>query len=254
MRDPWMLVETMNTFEARAIYRWIVLQGKTHDPKTREDITNPELKPHVSLQRDIRQGCEDRAAALVKQNQALQPAPVDRSAPRKLHVFVDDSNLVLGAQAQGKELSIGRLVGRIHGTRQLEQRVVVGSGHKPAHWARWKEAGYQVHVDERRGPEIFVDEALMSQLARTTGLTFPRARVLALVTGDGNANGGRATFPEHIQTALLRGWYVELYAWKGTAHRTYTKFVEAYPKKFKLIYLDTLPGLTAASATRRGGS
>ena len=111
-----------------------------HDPKTRENITNPELKPHVALQRDIRRWCEHRAAALAKQNQALQPKPVDRSAPTQLHVFVDDSNLVLGAQ--GRELSIGRLVGRIHGTRQIVQRVVVGSGHKPAHWARWKEARY----------------------------------------------------------------------------------------------------------------
>ena len=125
----------------------------------------------MSLQRDIRQWCEDRAAALAKQNQALQPAPVDRSAPRKLHVFVDDSNLVLGAQAQGRALSIGRLVGRIHGTRQLEQRVVVGSGHKPAHWKRWREAGYTVHADTaRRGPEVFVDEALMSQIAKAAGL------------------------------------------------------------------------------------
>jgi hypothetical protein len=232
-----MLVETTNSFEASAIYRWVVVQGKTHDPKTRENITNPELKPHVALQRDIRQWCEDRAAALAKQNQALQPAPVDRGAPKQLHVFVDDSNLVLGAQ--GRALSIGKLVGRIHGTRQLEQRVVVGSGHKPAHWARWKEAGYQVHADTaRRGPEVFVDEALMSQIAKAASQRFRQPRVLAVVTGDGNANGGRATFPDHIQTALLHGWSIELYAWKGTVHRTYAGFAREYPKRFKLVYLD----------------
>jgi hypothetical protein len=240
MRSPWMLVETMNTFEARAIYRWVVLLGKTHDPKTRENITNPALKPHVALQRDIRQWCEDRVAALAKQNEALQPAAarrsVEHSAPRQLHVFVDDSNLVLGAQ--GKGLSIGKLVARIHGTRQLEQRVVVGSGHKPAHWSRWREAGYKVHADARRGPEVFVDEALMSQIAQAASQKFRQPRVLAVVTGDGNANGGRATFPDHIQTALLHGWSVELYAWRGAVHRTYARFAETYPRQFKIVHLD----------------
>jgi hypothetical protein len=241
MRDPWMLVETTNNFEATAIYRWVVVHGKTHDPKTREELTSPELKPNVALRRDIRSWCECRAAELANRNEAvreaLQPVPVEHSAVKQLHVFVDDSNLVLGAQ--GRELSVGKLVARIHGTRQLQQRVVVGSGHKPAHWARWKEAKYEVYADTaRRGPEVFVDEALMSQIAKAASQRFRRPRVLAVVTGDGNANGGRATFPDHIQTALLHGWSVELYAWKGAVHRTYALFAKEYPERFQLVYLD----------------
>jgi len=241
MRNPWTLRETTNNFEASAIYKWVVEQGKTHDPQTRQELTSNEMFPNDSLRRDIRSWCEERAAALRKQNDALQPAPVeDHSAPQQqqLYVFVDDSNLVLGSK--GKAVHLGKLVAQIHGARRSEKRVVVGSGHKPSHWARWRELRYTVHADPRTGPEVFVDEALMSQIAYTAVQEHRPPRVLAVVTGDGNANGGRATFPDHIQTALVHGWLVEVYAWKGGVHHTYTRFAEAYPKQFKLILLDGL--------------
>jgi hypothetical protein len=238
MRDPWMLVETTNNFEAKAIYKWVVTQGKTVDPKTQEPLTSPDLKPNVALRRDIRNWCEERVAELAEHNAALQPAPADHTAPKSLHVFVDDSNLCRGRKSG--EFTIGQLASRIHGIRALKQQFVVGSGSKPDHWKRWREAGYKVHTDPRSGPERFVDEALMSQIAKAASLKFPQPRVLAVVTGDGNSNEGRATFPEHIETALLSGWFVELYAWKGTVNRTYTGFARAYPKKFRLIHLDDL--------------
>lgn len=44
-----------------------------------------------------------------------------------------------------------------------------------------------------------------------------------LVTGDGNRNHGRASFPEHIDTALLHGWGVELYSWKDSMSSVHRK-------------------------------
>lgn len=154
--------------------------------------------------------------------------------------FVDESNLVVGAPA-GRVVNIGKLVQIIHQSRKTMETVVVGSGSnatKSTHWKRWRQAGYTVMNDPRRGKEVFVDEALLAQLGKTAARTYQPPRVLALVTGDGNQNHDRASFPDHLQTALLHGWHVELYSWKRSVHSCYSKFAEEYSKKFKIIHLD----------------
>jgi hypothetical protein len=74
------------------------------------------------------------------------------------------------------------------------------------------------------------------------GRKFPagQAHVIALVTGDGNNNKGRASFPDHIETALLNGLWVELYAWAGSLSSVYGKFEDEYGAggRFKIIKLD----------------
>jgi hypothetical protein len=154
-------------------------------------------------------------------------------------VFVDDSNLVLGAR--GRPFNIGKVVQSIHKSRAVKEKVVVGSGaHRADHFRRWEEAGYLVSIDERRGKEVFVDEALMSQIGKAVSRVYTPARILALVTGDGNRNHGRASFPEHIDTALLHGWGVELYSWKDSMSSVYGQYAKAYDGRFKVIFLDDL--------------
>jgi hypothetical protein len=77
--------------------------------------------------------------------------------------------------------------------------------------------------DPRNGPEIHVDEALHAQILFTLSKNFPKTtttapRTLVLVTGDGNRNSNSCSFPDCVELALRRGWYVELWAWrKGTS-------------------------------------
>jgi hypothetical protein len=113
-------------------------------------------------------------------------------------------------------------------------------------------------VDARRGKEVFVDEALMSQMGKTASRTYEPPHTLALVTGDGNNNFGRASFPEHIDTALLHGWHVELYSWRGSVSGVYRQYAKAYPAQFKVIYLDDellpLPAAPPAAPAASGSS
>lgn len=206
-----------------------------------EEIHNPVLRQNLPLRRKIREWCEIRAAELSRQNSApLESKKMAVGVSNCVHVFVDDSNLVVGAPA-GRLVNIGKLVQIVHQSRKVMEKVVVGSGSTPtksAHWQRWKQAGYAVMNDPRRGREVFVDEALLSQLGKTAARTYQPPRVLALVTGDGNRNQGRASFPDHLQTALLHGWHVELYSWKRSVHSCYSKFADEYGEKFKVIHLD----------------
>ena len=41
------------------------------------------------------------------------------------------------------------------------------------------------------------------------------AHKLVLVTGDGNSNYNRASFPEVVGKALEKGWKVEVWSWKA---------------------------------------
>ena len=70
---------------------------------------------------------------------------------------------------------------------------------------------------------------------------FPRPQTLVLLTGDGNGNGGRQSFAEVVQQALLRSNVnVEVWCWKKACSRRYLDFERSYSStgRFSLIYLD----------------
>jgi hypothetical protein len=60
------------------------------------------------------------------------------------------------------------------------------------------------------------------------------------VTGDGNANYGRISFVDLTETALLKGWKVEIWSWRGSLNNIYLKFQKEYGYTgfFKIINLD----------------
>ena len=73
---------------------------------------------------------------------------------------------------------------------------------------------------------------------RTAAKRFDPARVIALVTGDGNANEGRTSFPQCIDEALKNDWYVELHSWRRSTNQVYARYAEQYPEQFAIRYLD----------------
>ena len=81
---------------------------------------------------------------------------------------------------------------------------------------------------------------------QTATKCFGPPRTIALVTGDGNRNEGRTSFPACIEIALKHGWRVELHTWRATMNRIYHKFEGEYGSHhFRIHFLDTL--LRAAS-------
>ena len=109
----------------------------------------------------------------------------------------------------------------------------------PAASALWA-LQYTVAADARRGREHFVDDALHAQLMRTASRSFEPPRALALLTGDGNANSGRTTFPDCVERALQNGWHVELVSWRSSMHAVYTRFEREYADYFRIRFLDDM--------------
>lgn len=226
MRSPAFLVETGNTFEYDAVARWVVIQGNRRDPLTNESFRNPQIVPNAQLRREIQRWCEARAVQL-----DAAAGEIERA-----HIFVDNTNVHVAPEA------IQSLIRCVEAGRTVEERVVVGSGNggQKAVWQKWKAAGYKVSSDPRQGKEYFVDDALLAQLTRTASLVFNPRRTLVLLTGDGNTNNGRATFPESVEIALRNGWRVEVHSWQRSTSHVYRTFAEQYYTHFKLKFLDNI--------------
>jgi hypothetical protein len=254
MRHPAMLPETGNSYEHKLLHEWVVVQRRRTDPCTTERIRNGEIIEVKGLARKIRDWCETEVKKIAtdrlrqekeiqQQCQAQQPGYGDWKQRDRVHVFVDNSNIFTGLDELKGVLDISRLAAHLEGGRRVEERVVVGSSGKQEHWKKWKDAGYTVSRDERRGKEVFVDDALIAQLLGSAGKRFPSpGRVLVLATGDGNSNSGRVNFPDAVERALVNKWYVCVYTWKAKCNPVYKTMAHNQPG-FCLKFIDDAPDL-----------
>ena len=203
------------------------------------------------------------------------PRPFLEKAARRrresVHVFVDVSNIVIGAQmvpntTGGRAGRRGELVRdvttRIHIPR-LVQLVEMGrdsdaatqaerwrSG-KPTRWAfgsavrknvaverLWRRCGYKPVFSQRLpgAGEQLVDDGLVGQISKDL-LKYAdgRGRTLVLLTGDGNANSGRASFLGAVDDAVARGWHVEVWCWKASANKAYRELAKRHAIKLRLL-------------------
>ncbi len=62
---------------------------------------------------------------------------------------------------------------------------------------------------------------------------------LILITGDGNANDNRTSFPHIVSTALDYGWTIELWSWKASLSSKFTDIQRKDSSKMKINSLDT---------------
>ena len=125
---------------------------------------------------------------LIKQVEAisLQHFEDERRA-RKIHVFVDLSNVAIGAQVgpDGRRdtsvrINVPALVRCVHQDRDVKGRHLITSvggtldkmhGKKPSFIQDWADLGYDVRVQERRGgSEQMLDEALMVRCVHRAGV------------------------------------------------------------------------------------
>jgi hypothetical protein len=114
---------------------------------------------------------------------------------------------------------------------------------------QWEQAGYKVHTLPRSGAhggrEVGVDEMLHAKISHqilqanldekkgkkdpSTGQGSNTAHTLVLLTGDGNDNSGRTTFPDTVRMALEYGWRVELWSWKHSLSRAFKELARQHP-------------------------
>ena len=243
MRNPAALVDGdvfQHVYEYDAIALWMT--DNCIDPRSGVSIdpTRCALIRDKRLEREIRSWCEDKALSWRIQLDSGSEAPVPR---RSLHVFVDHSNVAVGAARLGKQLDVMHLVRHVEGLRDVKERVVIGSHEAERARHEWERHGYSVSADSRHGPERFVDDALHAQLMRTAAKAFDPPRVIALVTGDGNRNDGRTNFPECVEEALRQRWHVELYSWRQQTSNVYVVLAEQYAGHFCICYLDDICGM-----------
>ncbi len=62
---------------------------------------------------------------------------------------------------------------------------------------------------------------------------------LILISGDGNANDNRTSFPDIVTIALDYGWTVDIWSWKLSFSYKFLDLQRKYPYKIKINYLDT---------------
>ena len=185
--------------------------------------------------------------AIVAQGQ-LAPA-------KRRHVFVDNSNIFIGAQSFALPASTMDFTVRLsavhlanlldkgaHGANGVASdggcRIVAGSKPpaKNGVWMAWDRVGYRVRVcgrDPDTGKEDLVDECLIAQMGhakiqRDAKGDLPGENVLVLVTGDGNRNGGFANFFDTASGFAQNGWRVEIWAWGHTVSGQYKDLVKTH--------------------------
>ena len=103
-----------------------------------------------------------------------------------MHVFIDHSNVTIGASRAGKVLDPAQLVEQVEHGRKAEERIVVGSHETERARPEWARLGYDVVADPRQGKEIFVDEALHAQLMRTAASALKKKSFSARAIHGGN--------------------------------------------------------------------
>lgn len=244
MRCPANLVdgeESHHTYEHDAIVAWFAT-GSTTDPISRAEI-DPARRTIVRdnrLQREIRSWCQAKVEAFRQELTSVAQREEVAAPSRIVHVFVDHSNVAIGAAraGHGPDLDVAWLVRHVEAGRDVKERVVIGSYESERTRDAWEAMGYSVATDSRRGPERFVDDALHAQLMRTAARRFERSRIIALVTGDGNCNEGRTTFPECIEEALKNDWHVELYSWRSSTSQVFMAQAKEYASHLTVHYLD----------------
>ena len=241
MRNPAMLAlngTSNHSYEYDGITEWFA-RGNDRDPITNEPMPPSQRSIIINggLQRDIRAWCEGKVGEWTQ----VVAAPVPAAVPQRvgIHVFVDHSNVSIGARRTGRQLDVEQMIRSVEGDREAKKGFVAGSQMTDDHKAAWERCGYTVALDERAGPERFVDEALHAAMMDDVSRNFPERRVLVLLTGDGNANEGRTTFPSCLEHALTRDWDVEVFSWRSGASSVYAAMDEQYPA-FRLRYLDEI--------------
>ncbi|CAF3950174.1 unnamed protein product [Rotaria magnacalcarata] len=157
----------------------------------------------------------------------------------EIHIVVDNSNLFIGSQN-------GQGINRQQDTSDIKTRLVGGSTPPRTSriWNEWEKCNYTCLLGDRSilNKEVFLDDMLHSQIQnlilRNNSHQGSVQQRLVLITGDGNANDNRTSFPDIVNIALDYGWTVELWSWGTSMNKKFSDIQRRNPSKMQINYLD----------------
>lgn len=173
----------------------------------------------------------------------------------RVYLFVDNSNVVIGASNAGGVIDIAQMTDRLVRGRTCCVKVVAGSMPPVGAniWEQYAELGYHVRLGVRGSvpgecnvkKEVFVDDALhasISKILLDSDVVRHSRRTIILCTGDGNDNEGANNFPFLVHAALEHGFSVEVYAWRASCSTKYVQLA-AQRDKCSLAFFDDIINL-----------
>ena len=172
------------------------------------------------------------------------------------HVFVDNSNIIGGAQraAASIEPSVPRYAVRVYfrnlfalieDGRETNTRVLAGSippGNEML-WEYARDHNYdtdllrRVRADDGRLVEQAVDELLHLKIANAV-LDHQAPQTLVIATGDGRISSWGTGFPTQAERALKAGWDVEVWSWREQLSGVYQQMVRRGVQNLVIRTLD----------------
>ncbi|CAF1565821.1 unnamed protein product, partial [Didymodactylos carnosus] len=194
------------------------------------------------------------------------------SKPSDVHIIVDNSNVFIAAQHlfsistsknglpsqsqqdAGIRINIGNLVTVIEqGRRPSDIRTRLVGGSTPPKtarvWTEWETCGYRCLLGDRshHDKEVFLDDMLHAQIltivtdhednVNDAANSSRRLQTLILVSGDGNSNDNRTSFPTVVLKALKRKWLVEIWSWKASLSSKFNEIQNLFPEQLTINYL-----------------
>lgn len=173
---------------------------------------------------------------------------------KSVHIFWDNSNVFIGAQAvaqkidarigyQGLRLQFDSLFNLARAGRTVGRAVCVGSVPPELEevWRHLKKTGISVELYERgegSGKEQGVDQCLQVQMLRTA-LDFSPPGICVLLTGDGAGYEDGVGFHADLERMKKLGWGIEVLSWEMCCNRklmawaksvgVFVKLEEFYP-------------------------
>ena len=173
-----------------------------------------------------------------------------------IHVFVDNSNILGGAQrcAQEKEPHVPwpalrvyfrNLFALLENGRERSSGIVGGSMPPGSEdlWTYARELGYntdlltKVQLDDGRLGEQGVDEVICLKMANCV-LDFRTPQVMVVATGDGRVSDFGVGFVDQVERALSHDWRVEIYSWKAQTSGRLRDLCRRHPDSAVVIDLD----------------
>lgn len=175
--------------------------------------------------------------------------------PNQAHMFVDNSNVIGGAQKAASQIEGAPWQSvRIYWRNFFEfieadylpaTRVFAGSlppGNEEL-WQYARDFGYDTSLlrrvlqDDGRLAEQAVDEVLHLKITEAL-LDYNPPQTLVLVTGDGKVSNFGTSFIAQAERAIKRNWRVDIISWKASLSKKYEALAAKHPDCVEIVFLD----------------
>ena len=158
-----------------------------------------------------------------------------KSLSTKCILIIDASNIVTKYNISWFALFI-----QVMGKRNIYGGAIAGSTitlprYLMSFFTDQKMSFYCEEINYKFSGEKFVDDFLHNEARKFISREYSiSGKTMIFVTGDGNNNHGKDTFPRVIHDAIKHGFLVEIWSWPNRRSKNLTKLGEIYKDKVKI--------------------